>query len=82
MTPLVKSFKLNSKSEIPTVGFGTYLISNEDVKDAVHTAILSGYRHIDTAFSYSNEVGVGEGLHAALKSSGLSRSDLFVSTKL
>ena len=68
--------------KLPYLGFGTYLISDSEAPAAVHEAIRAGYRHIDTAEFYQNETGVGEGLRRALESEGLSRSDIFVTTKL
>jgi 2,5-diketo-D-gluconate reductase A len=68
--------------KLPYLGFGTYLISDSEAPAAVHEAIRAGYRHIDTAEFYQNETGVGEGIRRALESEGLSRSDLFVTTKL
>jgi 2,5-diketo-D-gluconate reductase A len=68
--------------EIPYLGFGTYLIADGDAAAAVAAAIRAGYRHIDTAEAYRNEVGVGEGIRQALASEGLARSELFVTTKL
>jgi 2,5-diketo-D-gluconate reductase A len=68
--------------KLPYLGFGTYLISDSEAPVAVHEAIRAGYRHIDTAEFYQNEAGVGEGLRRALESERLSRSDLFVTTKL
>lgn len=67
---------------IPLLGYGTYLIPDSEAKDAVHAAICAGYRHIDTAEFYENESGVGEGIRQALQSEGLSRNDIFVTTKL
>lgn len=67
---------------LPFVGFGTYLISNEDAPDAVAAAIEAGYRHIDTAAGYHNEEGVGQGIRRGLAACGLERADLFVTTKL
>jgi 2,5-diketo-D-gluconate reductase A len=67
--------------DLPTVGFGTYLISDEAAADAVTAAIAAGYRHVDTAEVYQNEAGVGRALQAALNA-GLGRNDLFVTTKL
>ncbi|NVK31083.1 MAG: aldo/keto reductase [Gammaproteobacteria bacterium] len=67
---------------MPMVGFGTYLISNDEVAHSVESAISVGYRHIDTAAGYGNEQGVGEGIRAAMQNLGLSRSDLFITTKL
>lgn len=68
--------------EIPYLGFGTYLISDADAAGLVHEAIRNGYRHIDTAEFYANERGVGEGIRRGLESEGLSREDVFVTTKL
>lgn len=76
------SFPLNSDTSIPAVGFGTYLISNDDAPQAVCAAISTGYRHIDTASGYQNEAAVGEGIRLGAESEGLSREDLFVTTKL
>ncbi len=75
-------FPVNPTTQIPAVGFGTYLIEQSDVAEAVHTAIDVGYRHIDTAAVYNNERGVGEGLRRGLASNALNRDDIFVTTKL
>lgn len=82
MAPMTRTFPLNDSVDIPAVGFGTYLVSNEDAPKAVQAAIECGYRHIDTASGYRNEAAVGEGIRAALESTGLSRHDIFVTTKL
>jgi len=42
---------------MPTIGFGTYLVKNEDASTLVEQALSVGYRHIDTAEVYSNETG-------------------------
>ncbi len=73
---------LSNGVEIPTLGFGTYLIPDAEAASAVHQAIALGYRHIDTAEAYQNEAGVGAGIRRALQSEGLSRRDVFVTTKL
>jgi 2,5-diketo-D-gluconate reductase A len=78
----MKTRTLTAGVEIPYLGFGTYLISNEDAPAAVSEAIRAGYRHIDTAEGYRNEVGVGAAIQQALGSGSLKRSDLFVTTKL
>ena len=67
--------------DLPVVGFGTYLISDDDVSVAVATALDAGYHHVDTAEGYANEAGVGRAVNSAL-GSGLARDDLFVTTKL
>jgi len=63
---------------IPQVGFGTFQIPPPETEAAVREALKIGYRHIDTAQMYGNEVGVG----AAVRASGLPRSEVFVTTKL
>lgn len=76
------TFTLNAGTTIPAVGFGTYLISNDDAENAIHSAIAAGYRHIDTASGYRNEETVGAGIRKGLQAEGLSRADLFVTAKL
>lgn len=68
----------NDGRTIPQVGLGVWQTPNDTAVQVVKTALDAGYRHIDTAAAYRNEKGVGEGI----KSSGLSREDLFVTTKL
>ena len=75
-------FNLTNDIKIPMVGFGTYLIEDKDVKFLVHQAIISGYRHIDTAEAYGNENGVGLGIKSAMDELGISREEIFVTTKL
>src|SRR3954471_17163938 len=67
---------------IPFLGFGTYLIPDVDAEAAVDQAIRLGYRHVDTAEAYKNEAGVGAGIKRALQHGGVTRRDLFVTTKL
>ena len=69
---------LNSGTRIPQLGFGVFLIKPEDTQQAVEDALEVGYRHIDTATGYGNEAEVG----AAVRASGLLRSEVFVTTKL
>lgn len=73
---------LTNTIKMPMVGFGTYLIQDEDAQSLVRQAIGSGYRHVDTAEGYGNENGVGLGIKTALKELGISRQELFVTTKL
>lgn len=77
-----RSRPLTPNLAIPYLGFGTYLIPDAEVAPIVREAINVGYRHIDTAEFYQNEVGVGVGLRDALKDTGLSRKDVFITTKL
>lgn len=71
---------LNNGREMPVLGLGTYKIgrSDKEVYRAVRSALDAGYRHIDTATLYKNEHAVG----LALRESGISRDELFVTTKL
>ncbi len=73
------TIKLNNGVDIPLIGFGVFRIpEGKEVEEAVATALSSGYRHIDTAMIYKNEEGVGN----AIKSSGIPREEIFVTTKL
>ncbi|MFB4195771.1 aldo/keto reductase [Streptomyces carpaticus] len=69
---------LNNGEEIPQLGFGVWQVPDDQATDAVSHALEAGYRHIDTAAIYRNEVGTGK----ALAASGLPREELFVTTKL
>src|ERR671939_335947 len=75
---LQESYKLANGVEIPKLGLGTWMIDNADVVQAVKDAVEIGCRHIDTAQAYGNEAGVGE----AIRSCGISRNELFVTSKL
>lgn len=75
---LNETYNLHNNVAIPKLGLGTWMISDEEVVNAVVEAVKLGYRHIDTAQAYQNEHGVGEGI----KASGVSRDELFVTTKL
>lgn len=69
---------LNSGTFIPQLGLGTWPLDDHQVERTIVEAVAIGYRHIDTAVKYGNEVGVGLGV----KRSGVDREDLFVTTKL
>lgn len=70
--------KFYTGQEIPALGLGTWQSSEEQVYNAVLAALKVGYRHIDTAACYGNEKPIGD----AIKASGISRNDLFITTKL
>ncbi|KAJ9494747.1 H/ACA snoRNP pseudouridylase subunit [Exophiala xenobiotica] len=74
--------KLNTGASIPALGLGTWQSPEGQVQAAVAHAIKSGYRHIDCAYVYGNEKEVGEGIKEGLKAAGISRSELFITTKL
>jgi diketogulonate reductase-like aldo/keto reductase len=63
---------------MPLLGFGTWEMRGRTAEEAVACALDVGYRHLDTARMYGNEAEVGR----ALAASGLSREDVFVTTKM
>ena len=74
-----QTLTLNNGVEMPQLGLGVFQSAEgEEVETAVRTALDFGYRHIDTAAAYRNEVGVGR----AVRASGLSREDVFITTKV
>jgi methylglyoxal/glyoxal reductase len=76
MTP---TLKLNTGGTIPQIGLGVWQSpKGETTQEAVRTALRLGYGHVDTARIYGNERDVGEGV----KTSGIARADVFVTTKL
>ncbi|ORX54507.1 Aldo/keto reductase [Hesseltinella vesiculosa] len=77
------SHTLNTGAKIPTVGLGTWQATEPDaIYNAILTALKAGYRHIDTAFAYGNEVEVGRAIRDGLAQLELKREDIFVTTKL
>jgi diketogulonate reductase-like aldo/keto reductase len=75
---LQETYMLSNGVEIPKLGLGTWFISNDNVAQAVKDAAAIGYRHFDTAQAYGNEAGLGE----AIRTCGVSRDELFVTSKL
>lgn len=73
-----KFILLNDKMKMPTVGFGTWQISNAEAPVIINQALDAGYRLIDTASMYNNEEGIGK----AIKENSLSRAEIFLATKL
>jgi 2,5-diketo-D-gluconate reductase A len=69
---------LNDGNRIPQIGLGTWPLNDEEVAPVVVAALAAGYRHIDTAYRYGNERGVGQGI----RDSGIPREDIFITTKL
>ena len=74
----VPTVPLNNGVAIPQLGLGTARLPDEETRQIVREALEVGYRFVDTAASYENERGVGEGI----ADSGLPREEVFVSTKL
>lgn len=69
---------LNNGVKMPILGYGVYQVTNEECEQCVLDAISVGYRSIDTAQAYGNEEAVGN----AIKKCGVSRDELFITTKV
>ncbi|GAA4983009.1 aldo/keto reductase [Kineococcus glutinatus] len=78
MPPAVPTITLNNGVTVPQLGFGVWQVPDDEAVPAVAATLEAGYRLIDTAAVYGNEVGVGK----ALAASGVPREELFVTTKL
>lgn len=77
------NYVLPNGKNIPCVGFGTWQSADgEECYNAVLAALECGYRHIDTATAYGNEISVGKAIADFLKTGKCKRSELFITTKL
>ena len=76
--PSVPTYTLNDGSTLPAIGFGTWPLKGEEGVAAIVHAIEAGYRLLDTAVNYENEIDVGE----ALRRSGVPRDEVQVTSKL
>lgn len=74
---VIPAIRLNSGTSIPQLGFGVFQVAPASTKGVVLDALEVGYRHIDTAAGYANEAAVGK----AIAESGISRDELFITTK-
>ncbi len=74
----IETLTLNNGVVMPALGLGVFQTPPDETRAAVRAALDSGYRLIDTAAAYGNERQVGE----AVRESGLSRSDIFLETKI
>jgi 2,5-diketo-D-gluconate reductase A len=74
----IPAIRLDDGHEFPQIGFGTYPLTGADGVTAIRSALDAGYRLLDTAVNYENEVEVGE----ALRASGLPREDVQITTKV
>lgn len=75
----MQKIALNNGVEMPILGFGVFQVSDlKECEASVRNALQTGYRLLDTAASYMNETAVGD----AIRSSGVDRQEIFVTTKL
>lgn len=76
MTVAIPNIVAREGAQIPALGFGTSQLG--DCGEIVAAALKAGYRHVDTAWKYGSEEGVGQGIRA----SGVPRSEIFLTTKV
>ncbi|GEK90571.1 aldo/keto reductase family protein [Alkalibacterium kapii] len=73
-----ENFTFHNGVTIPSIGFGTWQIPNEEAYDSVTMALKNGYTHIDTALAYKNEENVGK----AIRDFNINRENVFITSKL
>ena len=71
-----------SVKDIPLIGFGLWKIDRDACEDTVFNAISCGYRHLDGACDYGNEVEVGRGIQRAIAAGICTREELWITSKL
>lgn len=83
MENLQATATLNNGVKMPWFGLGVFKVEEgAELVNAVKSAIKHGYRSIDTAAIYENEAGVGQGIREGLEDAGISREELFVTSKV
>lgn len=78
----VPTLPLSDGSDIPQIGLGTWMLHGEEAYRVVRAALEMGYRHIDTATLYENEVEVGRAIADAIRAGEVTRDELFVTSKV
>ncbi|WP_419962523.1 aldo/keto reductase [Psychrobacillus sp. BM2] len=74
---------LHNGVEMPLLGLGVFRVEDgQELIDAVKNAIKHGYRSIDTAAIYENEVGVGQGIQKGIEEGDIARENLFITSKV
>ncbi|MCP6682561.1 aldo/keto reductase [Bacillus nakamurai] len=82
-THLQAEATLHNGTKMPWFGIGVFQVEEgAELVNAVKTALVHGYRSVDTAAIYGNEEGVGEGIRKGLEEAGLKREDVFVTSKV
>lgn len=83
MKNLQSTTTLHNGTKMPWLGLGVFKVEEgQELVNAVKTAIAYGYRSVDTAAIYGNEVGVGQGVREAVEETGIAREDLFITSKV
>jgi len=78
----MKYYYYQEKYKIPALGLGTWKSKKGDVSDAVKEALKIGYRHVDCASVYENEKEIGTAFADMVRPGGVSREELWVTSKL
>lgn len=78
----IEDVTLNSGYKMPRLGFGTWTLDDDTAEACVYHALKVGYRLIDTARYYGNEVGVGRGVRRAIQDGIATREEIFVTSKI
>ncbi|XP_034541842.1 aldo-keto reductase family 1 member B1 [Notolabrus celidotus] len=84
-TQVARTIELNDGARMPVLGLGTWKshhLPRTSVQCATEAAIAAGYRHIDTAYDYSNEVDIGKALRSKMQQGIIKREDMFIVSKL
>lgn len=71
------TIEFSDGGRMPVIGMGTWPMDDVEAEQVIADGLNLGYRLVDTAFAYGNEIGVGRGIHA----SGIAREDIFVTSK-
>jgi D-xylose reductase len=79
---LMEHIDLKWGARLPKLGFGFWKVEQDQTADVCYSAIDVGYRHLDCACDYGNEVEVGQGIAKAIKDGLCDREDLWVTSKL
>lgn len=78
----MQKFTFNNGDQMPMLGLGTWKTDSDNIQPVIKQAIRTGYRHIDCAAVYGNEVGIGNGLSEAFSEDLIKRNDLWITSKL
>ncbi len=79
---MTKAMMQVGAGQMPTVGLGLWKIDQADASDAVYDAVKAGYRHLDSAADYGNEIQVGAGINRVIQDGLCSRQELWLTSKL
>jgi D-xylose reductase len=77
-----QTLETNLPDTLPPIGFGFWKVARGDAADVAYQAIGAGYRHLDCAADYGNEVEVGEGIARAIADGLVTRGELWITSKL